>query len=172
MIRKTGIAAKPFEGIRIEVDTSTSFGEVLSRLRELMGNASVPEVVALAKEATTEAEYVQGVEERFVRASGFMLFYEIDHGGWLSRFGINRRVVRWILGNPLIAITMIRHDVTAGLFAPVEILVTENEDGQGAKITYVQPSSLMLIDENPPLRDAATALDVKLAALIAKAADT
>jgi uncharacterized protein (DUF302 family) len=172
MIRKTGIAAKPFEGIRIEVDTSTSFGEVLSRLRELMGNTNVPEVVALAKAATTETEYVQAVEERFVGASGFMLFYEIDHGGWLSRFGINRRVVRWILGNPLIAITMIRHDVAAGLFAPVEILVTENEDGQGAKITYVQPSSLMLIEENPPLREAATALDAKLAALIAKAADT
>jgi len=46
-----------------------------------------------------------------------MLFHEIDHGGWLSKFGINRRMVRWIFGNPLIAITMIRHDLTAGLFA-------------------------------------------------------
>jgi uncharacterized protein (DUF302 family) len=172
MIQKTGLATKPFQGIRIEVDTSTSFGEVLSRLRNLMGNTNVPEVVALAKEAISEAEYAHRVEERFVGQSGFMLFYEIDHGGWLSRFGINRRVVRWILGNPLIAITMIRLDITAGLFAPVEILVTENEDGQGAKITYVRPSSLMLIEENPPLRQAATALDEKLAALIAKAADT
>jgi uncharacterized protein (DUF302 family) len=172
MIGKTGIATKPFQGIRIEVDTSTSFGEVLSRLRELMGDANVPEVVALAKEAITEAEYVRIVEERFVGESGFMLFYEIDHGGWLSRFGVNRRVVRWILGNPLIAVTMIRHDITAGLFAPVEILVAENEDGQGTKITYVRPSSLMLIEESPPLREAATALDEKLAALVAKAADT
>jgi hypothetical protein len=81
-----------------------------------MGNASAPEVVALAKEAITQAEYVQKVEERFVGESGFMLFYEIDHGGWLPRFGINRRTVRWILGNPLIAITMIRHNITAGLF--------------------------------------------------------
>jgi uncharacterized protein (DUF302 family) len=128
--------------------------------------------VALAKEAITEAEYVRIVEERFVGESGFMLFYEIDHGGWLSRFGVNRRVVRWILGNPLIAVTMIRHDITAGLFAPVEILVAENEDGQGTKITYVRPSSLMLIEESPPLREAATALDEKLAALVAKAADT
>jgi uncharacterized protein (DUF302 family) len=172
MIRETSIATKPFQGVRIEIDTSTSFGEVLSRLRELMGDANVPEVVALAKAAMTEAEYVRIVEERFVGESGFMLFYEIDHGGWLSRFGINQRVVRWILGNPLIAITMIRHDITAGLFAPVEILVTENEDGQGAKITYVRPSSLILIEENPPLREAANALDEKLAALIAKAADT
>jgi hypothetical protein len=115
MIRKTGIAAKPFDGIRIEVDTSTSFGEVLGRQRELMGNTNVPEVVALAKEATTEAEYVQGVEERFVGASGFMLFYEIDHGGRLSRSGINRHVVRWAEGGVAAADTAM-FDIAMPLF--------------------------------------------------------
>ena len=171
MMGKASIATKPFQGIRIEVDTSVSIGEVLSRLRGRMGDASVSGIVVLAKEAITQAEYVKKVEERFVGESGFMLFYEIDHGGWLSRFEINRRVVRWILGNPLIALTMIRHDITAGLFAPVEILVAENESGQGTKITYVRPSSLMVIEENPPLHEAARALDEKLAALIAEASE-
>ena len=169
MAGKAIISTKPFQGMRIEVDTTVSFDEVLSRLRRLMGDASVPEVVTLAKEATTEAEFIQRVQERLVGESGFMLFHEIDHGGWLPRFGINRRVVRWILGNPLIAITMIRHDITAGLFAPVEVLVTEKESGPGATITYVRPSSLMVIEENPPLREAAKALDEKFDALIAKA---
>jgi uncharacterized protein (DUF302 family) len=71
--------------------------------------------------------------------------------------------------NPLIAITMIRHDITAGLFAPVEVLVTEKESGPGTTIAYVRPSSLMVIEENPPLREAAKALDEKFDALIAKA---
>ena len=163
------ISTKPFHGARVEVDTLVSYDEVLSRLRRLMGDARASEVVALAREAMTEADYVRKIEERFVGESGFMLFHEIDHGGWLPRFGVNRRAVRWILGNPLIAITMIRHDITAGLFAPVEILVTEKEGGAGAKITYVRPSSLMLIEENPPLHEASIALDGKLDALIAKA---
>ena len=157
------ILTKPFQGIRIKVDTLVSFDEVLSRLRRLMGEARVPEVVALAKEAITEAEYAQKVEERFVGESGFMLFHEIDHGGWLPRFGINRLSVRLILGNPLIAITMIRHDITAGLFAPVEILVTEKRSGAGTTITYVRPSSLMVIEENPPLHEAAKAFSSALA---------
>ncbi len=168
MARKAIISTKPFQGIRIEVDTTVSFDEVLSQLRRLMGDASVPQVVTLAKEATTEAEFIQRVQECLVGES-FMLFHEIDHGGWLPRFGINRRVVRWILGNPLIAITMIRHDITAGLFAPVEILVTEKDRGPGTTITYVRPSSLILFKVNPPLRVAAKALDEKLEALIAKA---
>jgi uncharacterized protein (DUF302 family) len=169
MAREAIISTKPFQGIRIEIDTSVSFDEVLSRLRRLMGDASVPEVVTFAKEATTEAEFIQRVQERLVGESGFMLFHEIDHGGWLPRFGINRRVVRWILGNPLLAITMIRHDITAGLFAPVEILVTEKERGAGTTITYVRPSSLISIEVNPSLEAAAKALDEKLEALIVKA---
>jgi len=95
-----------------------------------------------------------------------MLFHEIDHGGWLSKFGIRWRMVRWILDNPLIAITMIRHDLSAGLFAPVEILVTEAEDGLGTTITYVRPSSLMVTGNNPPLMQAAAELDKKLDELI------
>jgi uncharacterized protein (DUF302 family) len=161
---------RPFQGIRTEVTTSVGFDEVLARLRAQMGSAKVQEVVALAKTPMTEAEYVREVEERFVGESGFMLFAEIDHGGWLPKFGINRRSVRWILGNPLIAITMIRHDITAGLFAPVELLVTEAKDGHGATLTYVRPSTLMVIDENPPLLDAAKALDEEYDRLVASAA--
>jgi len=163
------IENKPFNGVRTEVTTSVGFDEVLTRLRAQMGRATVQEVVALAKTPITEAEYIREVEERFVGESGFMLFAELDHGGWLPKFGINRRTVRWILGNPLIAVTMIRHDITAGLFAPVELLVTEAENGQGATVTYLRPSSLMVIADNPPLLAAARALDEKYNALVAQA---
>jgi len=135
-----------------------------------MGKTSIPEIVEIAQRPISEAEYRRIIEERFVGKSGLMLFYEIDHGGWLSKFGINRRVVRWILGNPLFAITMIQHDITAGLFAPVEILVTEAEEGRGTTITYVRPSSLMVIDENKPLMEAAAKLDKKVDDLISSVA--
>jgi hypothetical protein len=47
--------------------------------------------------------------------------------------------------------------------------VTEKEGGAGTTVTYVRPSSLIVIEENPPLLEAAKALDEKLDALIAKA---
>jgi uncharacterized protein (DUF302 family) len=154
-----------FEGVRLEVTTMAAFDDVIQRLRESMGKTSIPEIVEIAQKPISEAEYRRIIQERFVGKSGFMVFYEIDHGGWLSKFGINRRVVRWILGNPLFAITMIQQDITAGLFAPVEILLTEAE-GRGTTITYVRPSSLMVIDENEPLMEAAAKLDKKVDDLI------
>jgi uncharacterized protein (DUF302 family) len=160
---------KPFNGIRTVVSTSVGFDEVCSRLRNQMGTATVQEIVALARTPITQADYIRQVNERFVGESGFMLFAEIDHGSWLPIFDIQRRTVRWILGNPLIAVTMIRHDITAGLFAPVELLITEAENGQGTIVTYVRPSSQMAIDDNPPLLEAAIALDVKFDRLVAQA---
>jgi uncharacterized protein (DUF302 family) len=159
----------PFEGARLEVTTSAAFDDVINRLRDCMGHTSVPEIVKIAQKHISEAEYRRIIEEQFVGKSGLMLFHEIDHGGWLSKFGINRRVVRWILGNPLVAVTMIQHDITAGLFAPVEILVTEAEERSGTIITYVRPSSLMVIGKNEPLMDAAVKLDKKVDDLISSA---
>ena len=96
-----------------------------------------------------------------------MLFATLDHGAWIKKAGIERKALRIVIGNPLIAITMLRHDVTAGLFAPVELLITEEENGQSA-LTYVVPSSLMVVEPNEPLRTAALELDAKLASLARK----
>jgi uncharacterized protein (DUF302 family) len=163
------IQNRPFAGVRVVADTSVTFDDVLQRLRVQMGRVNVSDVVGLARNVATEADYVREVTKRYVGESGFMLFAEIDHGGWLPIFGIRRRTVRWILGNPLIAVTMIRHDITAGLFAPVELLISEHQDGEGTNIVYLRPSSVMVTERNEPLRVAAEALDVKLDALVAHA---
>lgn len=162
------IESKSFTGIRIDVFTPLAFDEVLKKLRSLMGSASPNDINAVSQEATSESEFARLVDERFVGRSGFMFFAEINHGDWLPKFGISQRVVRWIIGNPLLAVSMIRHDLVAGLFAPVELLITES-DKSTTRLTYVRPSSLMVIESNPPLLDAAQTLDEKLAALVADA---
>jgi hypothetical protein len=65
----------------------------------------------------------------------------------------------------LIAITMLRHDVTAGLFVPVELLLADEGEDRSS-LTYVTPSSLMVTGNNPELLDAAQELDAKLAAKV------
>jgi exonuclease V len=67
---------------------------------------------------------------------GFMQFQQFDHGSWMSLYGVNggRKVTRIIFGNPQVAVTMLRHDVSAGLFVPVEVLIIEREDGKGTDV--------------------------------------
>jgi len=168
MTSQLTVAQKEFTGVRIQVNTTRSFDDVVASLRALMGRADRTRFEAVAQATNSETEYVRMVEARLVGESGFMLFSEFDHGAWLKKFGIHRRILRWILGNPLIAITMLRHDLGAGLFVPVEILLTDRPEEQGSSVSYVRPSSLIAVEDNPPLLAAAQALDAKLDLLITR----
>ncbi|OBK52219.1 DUF302 domain-containing protein [Mycobacterium sp. 1081908.1] len=150
-----------FDGVRVRYDSSKSYDELLAALLADIGDKPVP-INEIANRHDDWESYRQEVES-YVGPSGFMLFSLLDHGGWITKAGIDRKAMRVILGNPLIAITMLRHDVSAGLFAPVELLLTN--EGEGSSLTYVKPSSLMVVEPNAELRNAAEQLDAKLAAL-------
>jgi uncharacterized protein (DUF302 family) len=158
-----------FQGLRVRYEGAKSFDQTVAALLADIGDKPVP-IDDIAVGFDSWESYEHEVRSH-VGPSGFMLFATLDHGAWLRKAGIDRKALRVVLGNPLIAITMLRHDVTAGLFAPVELLVTE-EDGGASAITYVVPSSLMVVEPNEPLRAAAQALDVKLAALATKVTAT
>ena len=74
---------------------------------------------------------------------------------------------RIILGNPLIAITMLKRDLTAGLFVPIEILVAQKEKAGGTEVIYTLPSCLIAdLNRDEELVHAVKALDEKLEALV------
>ncbi len=156
-----------FDGVRVRYDSTKSYDELVAALLADIGE----QVVSLDDlvRSSNDWESYQRQVEPYVGPSGFMLLQLFDHGAWIKKAGIERKVLRVILGNPLIAITMLRHDVTAGLFVPVEVLLIDEGEGHSS-VTYVKPSSLMVVAHNPELLSAANELDAKLAALAAKVA--
>ena len=155
-----------FDGVRVRYDSAKSYDELLAALLGDIGKKPIP-INDIATSTDGWESYRERVDSH-IGPSGFVLFGLVDHGAWITRAGIDRKVTRVILGNPLIAITMLRHDLTAGLFAPVELLITD--EGAGSSLTYVKPSSLMVVQPNPELLSAAQALDAKLATLAEKVA--
>ena len=153
---------------RVRFKSRRSFDEVLQRLHQLVPAAITPEQypAAMVKAGGVSLESFEKVVGSQTGQSGFMLFAEFDYHQWLWLYGIQRKLARWILGNPVIAITVIRHDLEAALFAPVELLLVEDENREGVTVIYDLPSSLMVTRENPPLLEAAVALDAKLQDLI------
>ena len=153
-----------FDGVRMRCDSAKSYDELLAALLADIGEEPVP-LDDLVRTSSSWESFQHQVEP-LVGPSGFMLFHLINHG-WITKAGIDRKAIRVVLGNPLIAITMLRHDVSAGLFAPVEVLLVEEGEGRSS-LTYVKPSSLMVVAPNPELLSAAQELDAKLAALAEK----
>ncbi|PVH75471.1 hypothetical protein DL98DRAFT_643984 [Cadophora sp. DSE1049] len=114
---------------------------------------TVPQFPILAKNITSYNEtsrlaFIQAID-RAVGPKGFMLFHESNRGFWLPRFdlSVGLDLKRIILGNPLVALTMLEHDLTAGLAVPVELLVRERteEDGGGTDLVWNVPSSLVVV---------------------------
>ncbi|MFZ5680219.1 MAG: DUF302 domain-containing protein [Pseudomonadota bacterium] len=97
-------------------------------------------------------------------SSGFMRFLSINHGDWQGYFGTPRKALLSVIGNPLIATTMMRHELAVGLNVPVRLFIYEADDGK-TRVTYDLPSTLMSGLENPQVHEAALKLDAKLVAL-------
>lgn len=59
-------------------------------------------------------------------SSGFMRLLTTDHGAWVGRIGLRAKVRMYTIGNPLIARTMLEHDIAAGLNVPVRLMIYED----------------------------------------------
>jgi len=101
-------------------------------------------------------------------SSGFMLFGTMDHGALLSLFGVKTKAIQYVLGNPLIAIQMTQHNLAAGLYAPLRVLVYEDDRGRTC-LEYDKPSSLFGQFNDDRITTVASLLDRKLEDLIAEA---
>lgn len=113
----------------------------------------------------------RSVEERLKASAGeegLMLFNVQEHGRLLNIVGSPRKAKQYVLGNPLIAVTMTRHDIRAALYAPLRVLVYETDD-HSTRVEFDQPSSLFGQFDNPDVTTVARSLDTKLANLFKKA---
>src|SRR3546814_769933 len=138
------------------------FDEVVAAFMEATGSVEEGFGVVAAG-ATTQPEFEAAFRLR-EGSSGFMRFSVIDHGRWLAVMGRQAQALMIVLGNPLIAWTMLRHDVAAGLNVPVRLSIHEDPEGK-TRVSYDLPSSLMSFIVDGDLADAARELDRKLVAL-------
>jgi uncharacterized protein (DUF302 family) len=150
----------------IHVKTEKPFAEVAAALEARMGkfdSATYEQLRNTADPAAVRAR-IQGM----VGPSGFMLFRTSDHGALLRLAGQKTNALQYLLGNPLFAIEMTQHDVRAGLYAPLRVLLYEDENGKTC-IEYDEPSSQFGQFGNTKVTKVATILDRKLEQLVAEA---
>jgi uncharacterized protein (DUF302 family) len=131
-----------------------------AELGSVEGGDIIPREVAAASSRADFEARIRAYEGR----SGFMRFLTNDHGDWLSRVGVQARIRSYIIGNPLIAQTMIAHDPGVGLNVPIRVLIYQTASGE-ARLAYDLPSSLMSRLHNDDVSAAALKLDAKLRAL-------
>jgi uncharacterized protein (DUF302 family) len=74
-------------------------------------------------------------------AAPLSIFGFRDHGALLAIAGLQRRSIQYDIGNPLTAAKMTRHQISAGLYAPIRVLLREDNNGSVA-FEYDRPASV------------------------------
>ena len=158
MIRKIEIA-------RFAITSSKLFDQVVAALN----SADISEFWKSTHRAQSVAE-LQRTIEKVLGRTGLMLFAEFDHGA-IVRKGTGRdtpRMIRFVIGNPLIMKEMAGRVPDAGSYAPVTVLVDERRDG--VHLSYDRMASLLAPYENIDALNVAKDLDANVEALLAAAA--
>ena len=154
---------------RFSLTTSKSFDEIVAGVNAAVGHPDMAEFARSSREARSFAELKSAVENGLSDA-GLMLFMQLDHGAVLRKeTGRDTpRIIRFIIGNPLIMKEMAKHVPDAGSYAPVTVLVDERADG--VHLSYDKMESFLAPYENAAALEVARELDRKVERILQQAA--
>ena len=154
---------------RFTVISSKPFDVVVAAIKALIGHPNTAELWQATQRATTAAELEAAIQP-VLGESGLMQFVEFDHGMVVRKGTENHtsRIIRLVIGNPLIMKEMAKHVPDAGSYAPVTVLVDERADG--VYISYDRMASLLAPYANRDALSIARDLDVKVEDVLRQAA--
>src|SRR5712672_3207768 len=154
---------------RFTLNSSKPFDQVVAALNSAVGHPDMAEFWKSTHQAQSDAE-LQNTIEKGLGRTGLMLFVEFDHGA-VVRKGTGRatpRMIRFVIGNPLIMREMAKRVPDAGSYAPVTVLVDERADG--VHLSYDRMVSFLATYRNPDALQVAEDLDNKVETLLRAAA--
>ena len=154
---------------RFSLTSSKPFDAVVAALKSAVGQ---PNMVEFFKEtrATNSFPDLERVVQSGLGRTGLMLFAEFDLGDILRREAGSKtpRIMRFVIGNPLIMKEMVKHVPDAGSYAPVTVLIDERPDG--VHVSYDKMESYLLHYGNSEALAVARALDTKVTTLLRECA--
>jgi len=113
--------------------------------------------------------FIDRARQELEAAAILSIFGSRDHGALLAIAGLKRRAVQYDIGNPLTASLMTRHNISAGLYAPIRVLLRESPEGEVA-FEYDRPVSTFGQFGNERVDIVARKLDKDLENVLRKAA--
>ena len=154
---------------RTSVVSQRPFEEIVRRLTATIGHPEMNSFHEAVAAATTVAE-LEAVVHGAIGASELMEFVRFDSGDILrkERAGQGPRMLRLVVGNPLIMKEMAKVVPDAASYAPVTILIDERDDG--VHLSYDSMASLLAPYANEAALVVARDLDAKIESLVETAA--
>ena len=163
------MSIRKFEIERFSVRSSRPFETVVAALKARVGRLDLVELEKMSKPATSFSE-LEKLIVRDLGTTGLMLFMELDQGAVLRKeSGLDKpKIVRFLIGNPLIMKEMVKNLPDAGSYAPVTVLIDDRDDG--VHLSYDKMVSLLAPYGDAKASAVARDLDIKVENLLCESA--
>lgn len=156
------VSTRRYINEHVTIRSSKPFAEVEAKLRGL-----VPRIDDGIFTLLRYGEADRALRELEASAT-LSIFGFRDHGALLAIAGQRRQSIQYDIGNPLTASKMTRHQLSAGTYAPIRVLL--REDGEGSAFEYDRPASVFGQFGDPEIDAVAQRLDKDLLAVLEAAA--
>jgi uncharacterized protein (DUF302 family) len=163
------MAIRQFVVDRLSLVSNKPFAQVVASLESAIGHPDMREFGRNVAAAQSWQE-LEKVVQAAIGSSGFMEFTRFNLGQILQkeRGADAPRILRIVVGNPVIMKQMAEHVPDTGSYAPVNILIDERADG--VHISYDLMASYLAHYGNMTALKVARNLDAKVEALLTAAA--
>ena len=124
------------------------------------------EAIVEVTKKTKKTDWNSGLDRDLARLWSTSMVAE-DIG---KQLGVTRNAVQYEIGNPITASKMTRHQLPAALYAPLRVVLFEDEQGRGI-FEYDRPSSFFGQYGDERVTEVGRYLDATLEAVLRKAAE-
>ena len=118
----------------IRIESAKSFADVRAALER-----NVPQFDSTLLKVLADGDVERANREK-EQGPELFIFQVRDHGALLAIAGKARNALQYEIGNPLTATLITRHRLSAALYAPIRVVLYENDAGHGV-FEYDQPST-------------------------------
>ena len=148
----------------IRIESAKSFADVRAGLER-----SVPQLDPGLVKALVDGDVARARREK-EQGPELSIFEVRDHGALLKTAGNVRHALQYDIGNPVTASLMTRYQLAAALYAPIRVVLYENDAGH-AVFEYDQPSTTFGQFGDERVTAVARGLDAALARALLGAAE-
>lgn len=154
----------PFQGERVEWAIDKPFSETLLKLRSTLQRPK-PLKMLIFTRLGGKAK-LKSYLDLIAGELGLMILGTVPHGRFYRLLGDGPpRAQMFLIGNPLIALTMMRVHAEAGVYAPLRVMFSGDGPSRTV-ITYDRPSRMFGQWQEPVFQQTGQVLDQKMETLI------
>jgi len=154
----------PFSVEHVRIESTKSFADVRVALE-----GSVPKLDPTLLKALADRDVERASREK-EQGPELSIFQVRDHGALLAIAGKAHNALKYDIGNPVTASLMTRYQLSAALYAPIRVVLYENDAGRGV-FEYDQPSTTFGQFGDERVTAVARGLDAALARALLGAAE-